>query len=60
MTYGCSMLAAEPGYVDTEGGEDHDEGIHLDASEAVVSLQRDLPSLATIFSQALRSGESTD
>jgi hypothetical protein len=32
------MLAAEPGYVDTEGGEDHDEGIPLDASEAVVSF----------------------
>jgi hypothetical protein len=62
------MLAAEPGYVDTKGGEDHEEGIPLDASEAVVSFVG--PAAASpetgkrvelrSVSGGLRSGESTD
>jgi hypothetical protein len=32
------MLAAEPGYVDTGGSEDHDEGIPLECFPTVVSF----------------------
>ena len=40
MTYGCSILAVKPGYVDTGGGEDHDDGIRLDACRSRRLLRR--------------------
>jgi hypothetical protein len=58
-----SMLATDPGYVDTGGGEDHDEGIHLECFPPVVSFVG--PAAASRetgerVERRLRSGETTD
>jgi hypothetical protein len=64
VTYGCSILAAEPGYVDTGGGDDHDEGILLMLAEAVVSFVG--PAAASpeanerVELRSVSGGESTD